>query len=177
MHKRFALTKRQWYGVFKWSLYALLALFLLLTQNVLCAQFPIFGLKLKFLPLLLVCVCAREGTEKGGLFCLISTTVMCLSKADYGSLSVLLLTVLPILCAALCRSVLVNRFWTVILCCFITSFLNETVILLFRSLLNRTAFSNLWRVALPACLLSALVCPLLYLIVRAIGKIGVDHGV
>lgn len=177
MRRHLHLTKRQWCGILKWTLYALLALFTLITQGVLCAQFPLFGLKLRFLPILLVCIAIREGTEKGGLFCLIATTVMCLSKTDYGSLSVAVLTVLCILSAALCHSVLANCLWSVALCCFVTVFANETAILLFRSVLDRTAFSNLWRVALPSCLLSMLLCPLLYVTVRAIGKIGVDHGV
>lgn len=171
------LTLRQWYGILKWSLYALLALLTLIVQGVLCAQFPLFGLKLRFLPILLVCVCSREGVEKGGIFCLIVTTVVCLAKTDYGSLSVAVLTVCCMLSAALCRSVLTNNLRTVALFCFIVSYLNEALIILLRSVLARTALSNLWRVALPACLLSMLLCPLYYVTVRAIGKIGVDHGV
>lgn len=177
MYKHLHLTKRQWYGILKWTLYALLSLFVLITQGVLCAQYPLFGLKLSFMPMLLVCICIREGTEKGGLFCLIATTVLCLSKTDYGSLSVALLTILAIFSAALCRAVLAEGLWSVALCCFFVSVINEAVIVLLRSVLNRTAISNLWRVALPACLLSMLVCPLLYVVVRAIGKIGVTHGV
>lgn len=177
MYKHLHLTKLQWLGILKWTLYALLTLFLLITQGVLCAQYPLFGLKLNFLPIALVCICVREGTEKGGIFCLIATTVLCLSQTDYGNLSVAVLTVLAILSAALCRSVLASGLWSVALCCFVTAFLNEAFILLFRSVLNRTAISNLWRVALPACLLSMLLCPLLYVTVRAIGKIGGTHGV
>lgn len=177
MHRHLHLTKLQWLGILKWTLYAVLFLFLLITQGVLCAQYPLFGLKLNFLPILLVCVCVREGVEKGGLYCLICAVVMCLTKTDYGSLSVALLTVLAILSAALCHSVLVERLWTVALCCFVTMLVNETAILLFRSVLDRTAFSNLWRVALPASLLSMLLCPLIYVTVRAIGKIGGGNGV
>lgn len=177
MHRHLHLTKLQWLGILKWTLYALLFLFLLITQGVLCAQYPIFGLKLSFLPILFVCVCAQEGVEKGGIYCLICSVIMCLSKADYGSLSVALLTVLAMLSAALCHSVLVNRLWTVALCCFVTMLINEAAILLFRSVLDRIAFSNLWRVALPACLLSMLICPLLYVTVRAISRIGAVHGV
>lgn len=177
MHRHLHLTKLQWLSILKWTLYSLLFLFLLTTQGVLCGQYPLFGLKLSFLPILLVCVCAREGTEKGGLFCLIASVIMCLAKMDYGGLSVALLTILSILSAALCQSVLVNRLWSVAICCFAVSFLNETAVLLFRSVLGRIAFSNLWRVALPACLLSMLLCPPIYFLVRAISKIGGDNGI
>lgn len=177
MHQHLHLTKLQWLGILKWTLYAVLFLFLLLTEGVLCAQYPLFGLKLNFLPILLVCVCVREGTEKGGLYCLLTSTVMCLSKSDFGSLSVAVLTVLCILSAALCRSVLANGLWPVALCSFAVTFINEAAIVLLRSVLERTAISNLWRVALPACLLSMLLCPLLYFTVRAIGKIGGNHVV
>lgn len=177
MHRHLHLTKLQWLSILKWTLYAVLFLFIMLTQDVICGQFPVFRLKLSFLPILFVCICTREGVEKGGIFCLIATTVLCLAKADYGNLSVAVLTVLSMLSAALCRSVLVNRLWSVAICCFVVSLVNEAAILLFRSVLDRTAFSNLWRVALPTCLLSMLACPLLYVTVRAIGKIGAQHGV
>lgn len=177
MHRHLHLTKLQWLSILKWTLYAVLFLFVLMTQNVVCGQFPVFGLKLSFLPILLVCICIREGTERGGIFCVIATTIMCLSKTDYGNLSVAVLTILAMLSAALCHSVLVNRLWSVALCCFIVSIVNETAILLFRSVLDRTAISNLWLVALPTCLLSMLGCPLLYVTVRAIGKIGAQNGV
>ena len=177
MHKHLHLTKLQWLGILKWTLYAVLTLFVYITQSVVFAQYPLFGLKLGFMPILLVCISIREGTEKGGLFCLIATAVLCLAKTDYGNLSVAVLTILAILSSALCHSVLTNGLWSVALCCFVTAFVNEAAILLFRSVLDRTAISNLWRVALPACLLSMLVCPLFYVIVRAIGKIGDRNGV
>ncbi len=177
MHRHLHLTKLQWKSILKWTLYAVLFLFILMTQDVLCGQYPVFGLKLNFMAILLVCICCREGVEKGGIFCLIATTVLCLAKADYGNLSVAVLTILAMLSAALCHSVLVNRLWSVALCCFVVSFVNEAAILLFRSVLDRTAFSNLWRVALPTCLLSMLICPLLYITVQGISKIGAQHGV
>lgn len=177
MHWHLHLTKQQWYSILKWALYAVLSLFVYLTQSILCAQHPIFGCKLILVPSVLVCICIREGTEKGGLFCLIATVILCLAETDGGSLSVALLTVLAILSTVLCRVVLTNGLWSVALCCFAVSFLNEAAILFFHCVLDRAAVFNLWRVALPACLLSTLICPLFYVTVRAIGRIGVHHGV
>ena len=171
------LTKQQWSGILKWTLYAFFTLFVYLTQSILCAQHPIFGCKLILVPAVLVCICIREGAERGGLFCLIASVVLCLAQTDGGSLSVALLTVLAILSTVLCRSVLTNGLWSVALCCFAVSSLNETAVLFFHCVLDRAAISNLWRVALPACVLSVPICPLFYITVKAIGKIGVRYGV
>ena len=39
------------------------------------------------------------------------------------------------------------------------------------------SFSNYWRVLLPGIFLSMLVFPLLYVLIKAIGRIGVRHDV
>ena len=63
MLKYFHLTKLQWQGVLKWSLYGLLTLLVLLLQTVVLAKLPVLGIKLTPLPALIGCVCVREGPE------------------------------------------------------------------------------------------------------------------
>ena len=177
MLKQLHLTRRQWLGILKWTLYALFFLFVMIVQTVILARLPIFGIKLTLVPLVLVCVCIREGPERGGVFALLASTVWCLSGADYGNLSIVLLTFCAVLSSVLCIAVLLRSFWTGAVCCLLTMVIHEGGILLFKVLLGRIAPSNLWRVVLPGVALSMLAYPLIYLIVKLIGKSGGDHGV
>ncbi|MBR6377440.1 MAG: hypothetical protein IKS05_06730, partial [Oscillospiraceae bacterium] len=52
MLKYIHLTKLQWLGILKWSLYGLLTLAVLLLQTVLLSQLPVLGAKLAPLPAL-----------------------------------------------------------------------------------------------------------------------------
>lgn len=177
MFKKLYLTASQRREILKWTLYALVFLALLLNQTTLLGKFPIFGLKLNFVPLLLVCICIKEGPERGGIFCLITTLIQALSGVDYGGLSIAALTVCAVVSGILCNSVLNNRFLPALLCSFVTLVINETVIILFRVVLDRTAIQNLWLKAVPACALSLVAFPVIYLLVKAIEKTGGSHGV
>lgn len=176
MQKHFYLTKRQWLGVLKWSLYSLSFLLLQVNQSVVLAHYPLWGLKLNLIPAMLLCVCLREGEQKGGIFCICANVFYCLSITDYGCLSVAVLTVLPMLAAMFFDSCLTGKFFPGMLCCFVISFLNDALILLFRSVMERTAISNLWKVSLPACALATVFYPLFYLLAHFIGKIGENNG-
>ena len=85
MFRHLHLTKLQWLGILKWSLYGLLTLVVLLLQTVVLTQLPVFGVKLSPLPILIVCVCIREGPEKGGVYAILATLFWCLSGADFGN--------------------------------------------------------------------------------------------
>ena len=187
MFKYLHLTKLQWQGILKWSLYALLTLLVLLLQTVVLAKRPVLGIRLSPLPALMVCVCIREGPEQGGLYALLSSLFWCLSGAEFGNLSVAVIPVGAILCAVLCRAVLTLRFLPAALCCLGVSLLNELVIFAFKLILPHTvplinnpptvAPENFWRVLLPGVLLSALFIPLHYVLVKLISRIGVRDAI
>lgn len=177
MLKHFHMTRRQWLGLLKWTLYAVTLLLTIVFQSVILSRLAIFGVRLHVVPLLLCCVCIREGPEKGGLFVLLGSLFWSLSGVDYGNLSILIVTVCAVLSAQLCTTVLANRFPAAALCCFVTTLLNELAIFAFKLILTDLAVSNLWRVLLPCVGLSMLGLPLLYLLVKAISRIGGDHGV
>ena len=174
MLKYFHLTKRQWLGVLKWSLYGVLTLLTLLLQTSVLAKKPILGTKLSLLPGLIVCVCVREGPEKGGLYAVLAALFWCFSGADYGNLSVAVIPVGAMLSAVLCRAVLTLRFLPTALCCLAVTLLNASVIFLFKLILPpAAALDNYWRVLLPGVGLSMAVVPLHYALVKLIGRIGV----
>ena len=174
MLKYVHLTRLQWQGILKWSLYGLLTLLVLLLQTVVLSQLPVWGAKLTPLPGLIVCVCVREGPEKGGLYAVLAALLWCLSGADFGNLSLAVIPVGAILSAVLCRAVLTLRFLPTAMCCLAVTLLNAAVIFIFKLILPPTvALENLWRLLLPGAAASMAFVPLHYALVKLISRIGV----
>lgn len=166
------ITARQWKTGLKWTLYAALFLLTMVFQTVILAKHPILGLKLNPVPLLIVCVCVREGPEGGGLFALLASLFWCLSGADYGNLSVAILPAGAILSAVLCRAVLTMRFFPTFLCCLAVSLLHDSVIFALKLLLAAGRPSYYTETILPSVLLSMILMPPVYLLVKAVHKTG-----
>lgn len=177
MLKHFYLTKRQWFGILKWTVYVLLFLLAVVCQSVILSRLPIFGIRLNAIPILLVCVCLREGTEQGGLFVLLASLFWALSGVDMGNLSILILTVCAVVSAFLCQTVLSDRIVSAAVCCFATALIHDTVIFVFKLILSEVAAASWLRVLLPGVVLSMLTFPLSYFLVKVISKIGGGHGV
>ena len=175
MLRHLHLTRRQWLGVLRWTLYSLLLLFVLLLQTVVLPRTPVFGIKLAPLGVVLICVCIREGAEKGGLFALLGSLFWYMSGADYGNLTVAILPVGAILAAILCRTAFTHRLLSALLCCFLICLINDLVIFAFKLLLEKLAVENLWRVLLPGTCLTMLAVPPVYLLVKLISRIGGKH--
>ena len=174
MLKYFHLTRLQWKSILKWSFYGLLTLLCLLTQSVVLSQLPVWGTKLTPLPALIVCVCVREGPEKGGVYAILASLLWCLSGADFGNLSVAVIPVGAILSAVLCRAVLTLRFLPTLLCCLAVTLVNATVIFVFKLILPPTvALENYWRLLLPGAAVSMAFVPIHYGLVKLISRIGV----
>ncbi len=174
MLKHLHLTKSQWLGILKWSLYGLLTLFVLLLQTVLLSRLPVLGVKLAPLPLLIVCVCVREGPEKGGVYAILATLFWCLSGSDFGNLSVAVIPIGAMLSAVLCRAFLTLRLLPTALCCLAVTLLDATAIFVFKLILPPTvAVENYWQVLLPGVGLSMAFMPIHYALVKLIGRIGV----
>ena len=176
MLKYFHLTKLQWLGILKWSLYGALTLALLLLQTVLLSQLPVFGVKLAPLTGLIVCVCVREGPEKGGLYAILAALLWCFSGADYGNLSVAVIPIGAMLSAVLCRAVLTLGLLPTALCCLAVSLVNDSAIFVFKLILPpAVAPDNYWRVLLPGVGMSMAFVPVHYALVKLIGRIGVQN--
>lgn len=174
MFKHFHLTKTQWQGILKWTVYGLLTLLTLLLQTVVLARTTALRIKPTPLPVLTVCICIREGPEKGGVYALLSALLWCFSGADYGNLSVAILPIGAMLSAVLCRAVLTLRFVPTALCALAVTLLNATAIFIFKLILPPTvALENYWRILLPGVALSMVFLPIQYPLVKCISRIGV----
>lgn len=166
------ITPKQWLHILRWTLYSLVVLLAMMLQTVVQGNPPLLGVRLDLVPAAIVCVCMREGPERGGLFALLSSLIWCLSGADHGSISIAVLTVIPVLSGLLCRTVLVNRFVPCLLTTLIALFLEQGTVFLLSYFLDGMAGFLFYTKLLPCVFLSLLSQPVIYLLVKRIEKIG-----
>lgn len=176
MLNRLHLTERQWHCLAKWSVYSALFLVTMLFQTVCLGNVRFFGVTLNFLPILVCCVCLRETPGSGGVYALCTATVWCLSGADYGSLSIVLWTGLGVGLAILCQVMINNRILTCALCCFAISLINETVFFFGKYLISNVRGIYYLTKALPCAVLSMVMFPVLYWLVKKVSRIGGSYG-
>lgn len=154
-----------------WALYSLLFLAVVLLQTVLFGRLRFFGVKLSLIPIALVCISMWSGHEAGGLFSLLAAFFWYASGADDGPLSIITLTVSGILAGYLCSSIFSRRLHTALLLCAGALLFHESILFLFKFYLGAAPLElSLW-VPISAAL-SMLACPFIYLLSKAIGKVG-----
>ena len=166
------ITPKQWMHILRWCLYSLLFLAAMMLQTVVFGNRTLLGAHPNFVPVVIVCVCLREGPERGGLFALICSLVWCLSGIDYGTVSLAVLTVLPVLCAVLTRTFVTSRYFFSLLVCLATLFAEQGVIFFLRWFFGDLELSRFLTDLLPCVLVSTLSHPLIYPIVKRVEKIG-----
>ena len=111
------------------------------------------------------------GHEVGGLFGLLAGVFWCLTGASDGSAAILTWTVIGIAAGFVCDAVLARRFLPALGLSVLALLFHEGVVFFLNLLLADAAFSmGLW--VLVTVGLSLLACPVLYLLCRAIGKVG-----
>jgi len=169
------ITPRQWLHILRWSLYSLLFLLAMMTQTVVLGNRPIFGIIPDFIPIVITCVCVKEGPQKGGWFALLTSLVWFLSGADYGSVSIAILTVLPVMGSIVCRSLLNSRFLPCLLVNFLTLFLLHSIIFFLKFLINDMDSALFVQKLLPCVLISMIAQPVVYLLVKKIHQIGDNY--
>lgn len=169
------ITPRQWLHILRWSLHCLLFLTAMMLQTVVFGDHPIFGAKPDFITVVIVCVCLREGPERGGLFALLTSLFWHLSGADQGSVSIAVLTVLPVFGSILCASVLNNRFTPCLIITAITLFAHQSIIFLLKYLLDGLPGELFTEKLIPCVLVSLIAQPIVYLSVKKINRIGDNY--
>lgn len=177
MLEKLHITTKQWKTIIKWTLHTVLFLFVMLFQTVCLGNVRFFGVSCNFLPVLLTCVCIMEEPSSGGLFTLIMTLIWCLSGADFGSLSIVVLTVGGIFAGIICRAIINRRFLPSALCCFAVCFIHENAIFVLKLLFGDVEHSFWLTRALPSAVFAMVSFPLLYLIIKRISRIGGSNGV
>lgn len=166
------ITPKQWTQIFRWALYCLLFLVAMMLQTVILGRYKLFGLQPDLVPVVISCVCLREGPERGGAYALGCSLFWALSGVDQGALLILLLTVLPILASVLLRRIFTHGFVSALVCCALILLLTHSASFLLKLFYESARGSLYFTRLLPTVVVSLLAQPAIYGLVKCIQKIG-----
>ena len=158
-------------SILMWGLYAVLFLFTMLLQTVVFGHLRVWGVKLSLLPVAVVCIALQTGHEGGGLFGLLAALVWQFTGADDGSLALITFTLCGILAGWLCDAVYARRITVALALSLGALVFHEGAAFLLKFYLNGAELALIRWVPLTAAL-SVLACLPLYLLAKAIGKVG-----
>lgn len=167
------LTQKQRKSLLKWSLYGLLLLMLSVVQDVLLCRMDIFGATTELVPCGIFLICLLSGMESGSVFVLCASCLYVFSGSAAGNYCIVFITAIGLFAAFLRQSYLQKGFSAALLCVALAMFVYELAVFAIGLFFQQTYFGRVGVFALTA-LLTSLTIPLLYPIVRAIGKIGGD---
>lgn len=164
------LTRKQRLSILKWFLYSMLLLALSVLQDVILCRFRFLGATTDLVPCCIFMICILEGMNQSCIFALIAACLYQFSGGP-GYYCIALIVVLGIFVTYFRQSFLQESFSAVMLCEAAALVLYEAGVFIAGLLTGVTTLSR-YPVPLFTALLTLVVCPLLYLAVRAIGTIG-----
>lgn len=165
------ITRIQRQKLLKWGLYALVFLVLLVLQDsVLSRLHPLEG-SIQPVSAMILLVCVLETPEAAGGFALATGLFWCLSGAELGSASVLLLPAIGMTLSAFRMANLRGRFSSAFLCCGAGLLAHDGLRFLLALFLGYTRTTYLPAAAVTWAV-SWMLSALLYLPAKSIGKIG-----
>lgn len=165
------LTKVQRQSLLKWVLYALSLVLASVVQDVLLCKLDIFGATTELVPCGIFLICMLEGMESGSVFALVAACLYLFSGSAAGQYSIVLITALGIFVTFLRQSFLQKGFGAALIGALIGMVLYELVVFGIGLFLGQTYFGRFPAFLLRA-ILTVLTVPVLYPLMRAIGKIG-----
>ena len=168
---RLYVTERQRKNLLKWFLYALLCLALSIVQDVICSRLNIFGATTDLIPCMLLLMCMIQGAQNGGTFTLIAAILYYLSGSAPGVYVIVLLPLLGILASVFRQAFLRQGFNSAMLCTGMAAIAYQLFVFVMGIVLRQTTFARL-----PVFIAAAVIClvtlPVMYPVIRAIGRIG-----
>lgn len=165
------ITPRQRQALLRWTLCALIFFVVLVSQNVIFSRITVFGSVINFIPPAILLIAVTAGVESGCIFALCASLFWSFSGAVLGSVSILVLTVEAAALGTLRKAVFPKNGLSVMVCCLLGTFGHEALRFLLALFLGYTPIAYWYQVFVTA-LFSFLICPVLYPLVRAVGKIG-----
>lgn len=172
MLDKFYITPGQWRHFFRWTLYSLLFLSAMILQTVIWGDDGFLGQNPHVVAVVILTVCMVEGTERGGLFALLTSTFWALSGIDRGALQILCLTTLPILSVYWTRKLFSISYIPDLLSCGLILFITNTVDFLLRMFYDGVPGHMFFTRLLPGIGVTLLFQPLIYWLVKSMEKIG-----
>lgn len=164
------LTQKQRQSILRWFLYSMLLLVLSVLQDVILCRFRFFGATTDLVPCCIFMICILAGMNRSCIFALIAACLYQFSGGP-GYYCIALIVVLSILVTFLRQSYLQESFSAVMLCEAAALVLYEGSVFAAGLITGVTTLSR-YPIPLFTVLLTLIVCPLLYVTVRAIGNIG-----
>lgn len=165
------LTKKQRKSLLKWTLYTLFLVLLSVVQDVLLSQVRIFGATTELIPCAIFVICILEGSQRGSIFALIGGLCYLFSGTAPGVYSMVTITFLGVGSTLLRQAFLQERFSSCMLCTVGATVLYQLGNFLFGLILGLTVPGRIYGFLITAGL-SLMAVPLLYLITKAIYRIG-----
>lgn len=169
--KLFHLTQLQRRSLLKWTLYALVCLFLLIVQDTIMSRFHFFGGTTDLAVCAILLITVVEGIDKGSIFAMIASLLYFFSGSAPGAFAVALITILGI-GAAMFRQL----FWhrnerSILLCTGLALMAYELGVFLGGLFLELTHFGRVGAFLMTGLLSCVLLLPL-YPLIDRIGRIG-----
>ena len=168
---RLYLTPKQRQAILKWTLYAVVLTVLSVLQDVVFSRIRYLGGTTDLLPCAIVLICLEEGSERGSLFALIASACYAFSGSAPGLYCIALITFLGVFSAMFRQGFLRKGFAASMLCVSIAVWLYELIVFGVVLFFGQMPFSR-WPAMAVTGIATLAVAPVLYPIVRAVGKIG-----
>lgn len=164
-------TPKQQLRALQWLLYGLVCLVGLLLQDVLLYRVNIWGGCTDLVPCLVLMVAVMQGAESGSVFALMLSVLYYFSGSSAGFYVIPLLTAVAVFVSIFRQAFLRQGFFTLLLCSAMGMVLYELILFGVSLFLKLTVGSRMGT-ALMTAPLSLLAVPVLYPVLRAIGKMG-----
>lgn len=168
---RLYLPRQQRQKILKWLLYGLVCVLLLVVQDVVFSRVRIFDATTDLLACGLLLIAVLQGTESSCIFLLVMALIYNFSGSAPGSYVVMALPFVGILIGLFRENLLRRGFSSTLLCVSIGLVLYELIKFLF-GLLHGTTSAAWLRAFLLTALLSIILVPVIYPVMRSISKIG-----
>ena len=165
------ITLRQRQTLLRWSLYALVFFTVLLLQNVIFSRITAFGCVIDIVPPVILLIAVTARVDSGCTFALCASLFWSFSGQALGLVAILALPVLSFVLGALRRACFPKNLTSTLLCCLLGGLAYEFAGFLLAVILGYAPWA-FWYQALVTAVLSFFVCPVLYPLIRVIGKIG-----
>ena len=165
------LTQKQRQNLLKWGLYALVLVILSVLQDVLLCRVRLLGGTTELVPCGIFLICLLEGTEAGCVFSLIASCLYLFSGSAAGNFVIVLITVIAFVTCMVRQSYFQAGFGAALICTLGAMLLFELSVFSIVAFFGQT-YTGRIGIFLLTALYTTLAAPILYPILRLIGKIG-----
>ena len=165
------LTQRQRFSLLRWILYGALCLAGLLLQDAVLCRVDVRGGWVDLVPCLIFMITALQGAEQGSIFALTAAILYDCAGSSPGMYVIPVITVLAVLVAVLRQACLRRGFFSIAFCAALSMFIYEMVVFGVGLFAGRALPQRMESLLMTAAL-TMIAVPVIYPIVRGIGKIG-----